>query len=423
MAGVRKKPLPSGKYQGYYIDSNGKQKFFVGTRNRAETRRIARHKEDEHSLVRLGYKPAPSPTDKHKKRLISEVMEEYVDWGKAQGGRSGWPWSRVHARKVEQRLKWWREELNLHLLGDLNDELFPDTEKILRGFKNAGRSGKTLNDYAGVLKTFLNWCVKRRYLKDNPLRHLQRFSTQPTNVRRAMTPEEIRKLLAVAPRHRRMLYEVALASGLRAGELRALSIHNLDLLNDGLILEPRWTKNRKQGFQPLPGDLVRKLKRFAQSGAAVKLYDRHYGRKDCKLKIPEHPLLFVPTQTARDMEKDLEAAGIPKYALGGKLDFHALRIAFVTLVFEAGASPVEAQKLARHATPQLTMNLYARARDSRLSELAKKARKAYLPKKKNAHSMHAEDTQKKGSSPNLNRDKTLKRVSNGGGGGNRTPVP
>ena len=39
---------------------------------------------------------------------------------------------------------------------------------------------------------------------------------------------------------------------------------------------------------------------------------------------------------------------------------------------EAGADLKEAQKLARHANPQLTMNTYARARDSRLSDNAER---------------------------------------------------
>jgi len=66
----------------------------------------------------------------------------------------------------------------------------------------------------------------------------------------------------------------------------------------------------------------------------------------------------------------LGKAGIPKMAAGGKVDFHSLRVSFVTNVIEAGASVKEAQVLARHSTPTLTLNVYARTRPERLVGVA-----------------------------------------------------
>lgn len=71
-------------------------------------------------------------------------------------------------------------------------------------------------------------------------------------------------------------------------------------------------------------------------------------------------------------DNDLARAGIPKLNDYGKLDFHALRVAYTTLVFESGATVKEAQTLARHSTPDLTMNIYARTRDERLIAVAEK---------------------------------------------------
>ena len=67
MAGVRKKPNPGGKYHGWFVDAIGKRKFFTGTHNKAETLRIAERLEDEHRQIRLGYRPVPRSTDKHRK--------------------------------------------------------------------------------------------------------------------------------------------------------------------------------------------------------------------------------------------------------------------------------------------------------------------------------------------------------------------
>ena len=123
MAGVRKKPNKGGKFQGWYVDLNGKQKFFTGTSNRRETLRMAEHLEDEHRQVRLGYREPPKSSDKHKGRSFSEVLEFYLSWGRSQGGRGGRPWSQEHARVREYHLGWWQDRLDLQTLGDLNDIL------------------------------------------------------------------------------------------------------------------------------------------------------------------------------------------------------------------------------------------------------------------------------------------------------------
>ena len=70
------------------------------------------------------------------------------------------------------------------------------------------------------------------------------------------------------------------------------------------------------------------------------------------------------------MQNDLERAGIPKWTPEGKLDFHALRTTFCTLVIESGANLKEAMSLMRHTTPDLTANVYARARPDQLQRLA-----------------------------------------------------
>jgi len=77
----------------------------------------------------------------------------------------------------------------------------------------------------------------------------------------------------------------------------------------------------------------------------------------------------VPSHTARELDKDLKAAGIPKHTSAGKVDFHACRVAYVSHILEEGATVREAQTLARHSTPVLTMNVYAKTRDERLADL------------------------------------------------------
>jgi len=87
-------------------------------------------------------------------------------------------------------------------------------------------------------------------------------------------------------------------------------------------------------------------------------------------EVPPDPLIYVPSNTSRDLDKDLDEAKIPKWTPEGKVDFHACRVAYTTFVFEAGASIKEAQTLARHSTPILTANTYGRTRENRLHDVA-----------------------------------------------------
>jgi integrase len=172
-----------------------------------------------------------------------------------------------------------------------------------------------------------------------------------------MTVNEVQRLLNVAPPDRRILYQVALTTGLRAGELRALKMCDLNQDFKGLNLRAEWTKSRKAGIQPLSVWLYDLLKESSQG------------------KTPDDPLLNIPSHLAREMDKDLESAGIRKWTPAGKLDFHAFRVAYVSFILEAGASAKEAQTSARHSTLSLTLDTYARASYKRLAELADRVAK------------------------------------------------
>ena len=76
----------------------------------------------------------------------------------------------------------------------------------------------------------------------------------------------------------------------------------------------------------------------------------------------------MPRDPARELDKDLQATGIPKYTKAGKLDFHALRVTYINLVIASGVNPKEARTLARHAAAELTSGLYGRATDERLAQ-------------------------------------------------------
>ncbi len=175
-------------------------------------------------------------------------------------------------------LAWWQKRLGLLSLKDVVG-ILPYVEKALRELQRQGRAGKTIMNYQEALAALCDWCKRHGYLDKNPLDGLAPFDTTPQTIRRAMTPEEIGRLLEACAPHRKLLYQTALLSGLRKNELRNLTIEHLDQQDRGLHLDPAWTKNRKPGFQSLPGWLVEELYAFVQSDEPNHLYARFFNRK------------------------------------------------------------------------------------------------------------------------------------------------
>ncbi len=332
-----------------YIDYTGQRKTATGLPTKEATKTLAWKIQAEQDEIRKGLRPAPKKSE--KPRPFDQVLAEYFAWGQSQGGHGGRPWSEGHYLAKKGRLEFWQVRLKPEFLADLVGSL-PRVEAALRELQNKGRAGKTLLNYAEAICSLCDWALKRDYLDHDPLKNLGHFDTTPRTLRRAPTPEEIHAILAVAPPERRLLYQIALASGLRANELRSLRVQHLDVANSGLKLEANWTKGRKATFQPVHAELMALLQQIGKS------------------KTPDEPLLRVPRNAAKPLNRDMEKAGVPKVTAEGKLDFHAFRTGYTTFVFEAGASIKEAQSLARHSTPDLTLNVYARTRSARLAEVA-----------------------------------------------------
>ena len=119
-----------------------------------------------------------------------------------------------------------------------------------------GRATRTPNLEISVLRRMLGWAVQRELIPENPLRRWKAMKDTPTKKRRAMRPEEVQKLLKVAPLWRRMLYMVMLASGIRKGEARQLIIADLDTERNLLRVRPEIAKTGRGRIIPLPPTLV-----------------------------------------------------------------------------------------------------------------------------------------------------------------------
>lgn len=209
----------------------------------------------------------------------------------------------------------------------------------------------TRNHHLQAIRAFVRWMVEAD--KAPPLRgrglgllKAARTTVGRRRVRRALTPDEVRRLLKVAPEPRRTIYRLVLSTGLRAGEVEQLTPEQFvldDLSRARLRLKADVTKNRTDALVPVPEEAAH---------AVARLIREQHGSGRL---FPD----FTVDQAAAMLRADLTAAGIPyQDARGRYADFHALRKTFVTRLALSGVPVPVAQKLARHSTPVLTLNAY-----------------------------------------------------------------
>jgi len=164
-------------------------------------------------------------------------------------------------------------------------------------------------------------------------------------------------------RERALIYKTLLLTGLRKGELASLPVGQLELAapQPFAILNAADEKNRKGSEIALRVDLAADLRAFLgdRLKAVQDAARRRIGEPIPMRLPPAEPLFDVPTGLIRILDRDLEAAGIPKRDDRRRVvDVHAMRTTLGTHVSNGGVALRTAQAALRHSKPDLTANVY-----------------------------------------------------------------
>ena len=229
----------------------------------------------------------------------------------------------THHKTAEQRLRRLADECNCANLAGLSAEPF---ERWLVLRTDEGMSASARNGYREALIGFGNWCVKTHRLPANPFLRVPRADEKidPRRQRRAMTEDELRRLLFIARRRplaehgretvrktdierggkrrdtwlkgpltldnikaaeqrarlkladkpdliarldsagreRELIYNVLVLTGLRMGELASLTVAQVDLDADVpyIVLDAADEKNRQGSELPMRDDLAQDIR-------------------------------------------------------------------------------------------------------------------------------------------------------------------
>ena len=156
------------------------------------------------------------------------------------------------------------------------------------------------------------------------------------------------------------MYKSLVLTGLRRGELASLTVGcvELDSATPCATLKASSEKNRKGSEIPLRADLAADLREWL-SERESEASDVLAIDGNSPALSPDSPLLNVPKQLVKALDRDLAVAGIAKIDDRGRsLDVHALRHTYGTLLSAGGVAPRTAQAAMRHSSIDLTMNVY-----------------------------------------------------------------
>ncbi len=373
--GTRSVEVEVGTYYGRFKDHTGAWVTrSTGCRDETNARQKLAKWEKEAEQVRAGVFEAgeldtarvssgpigPQINDYLQSLIVAEVSAVY----------------RANANRAIRRLC---AELKLESLRDLR------RDKLETWFADAiadEMGAATRNYYRQSIVSFANWLVSTKRIREHDLAGIPLADRRldPRRQRRALNTEEITRLLAVAAtrplddartlrtgkrkgertadirpeveerllalgRERVLIYRTLIYTGLRAGELRSLTVSRLDLTPGAecVWLEAANEKNRAGSTVPLRADLAADLRQWIA---------------EKKLTASNH-LFIVPAGLRRILDRDMKAAGIPKRDERGRtVDVHAMRTTFGTMLSTSGTAPRTAQAAMRHSDIKLTMGTY-----------------------------------------------------------------
>jgi integrase len=366
------------KWRITYTDEDGRRRTATAYTDRQASYELARRLVKEAAQKAEGL---IDPFAEHRRTPIMAVLDEFRDdlAGKGRSSR--------YVQQVRNRILRIILGTKVKILGDIDPVA---VSRFVSGLSDEGVSETTRNEYIGSIKSFAAWVVMNRRLPENPLASLrvsERRGIEPVHPRRALSAGELARLLDAAERRpllevrtirtgsnkgkaiakvspevaekvrrlgaeRRLVYLIALWTGLRRGEIRQLTWGDvrLDSIPAKIQLRAKTTKSKRSDNIPLHPQLAEALREA----------------RPAKASGAERVVNTVPNMKV--LKADLKLAGIP-YVDDRDLyaDFHSLRGSLATRLSAQGVSLRIVQAVMRHTDPRLTAKAYT---DERLLPLA-----------------------------------------------------
>jgi integrase len=157
-----------------------------------------------------------------------------------------------------------------------------------------------------------------------------------------------------------LVYLIAATTGLRRKELGALKWDDIDLDEQRVLVRASISKNSKSAVMPLVLDSLKEWKAYRDDPSSFFPHEVRGRARGYSMVRHKDGFALPPIPQAETLRADCEKCAIESDWTRARIDFHSLRVSFVTGLDEVGANIQKAQKLARHSDPRLTSNIYTK---------------------------------------------------------------
>ena len=250
------------------------------------------------------------------------MIEEYREAKKVQGVTEGTLYEHSLSLRNFERI-----------VGKCNSKQI--TQNVIDKFileRNTEVKRATLNKDIRNIKTFVYWCREQRYLNGNLKLKELKMEERPV---KSLNDTQIKKLLISADSYPAMKMRIllALATGLRNGDINSLKISDIDFEKNCICTKSKKSK-KCMPSRPVSSEVMSELSRYV-----------------CKLAVGREKL-FHTKFPYRKWRKICKEAGLED------LKFHDLRKTFCSLLAQNGVSTAVTQRLLEHSSPNLTNKIY-----------------------------------------------------------------
>jgi integrase len=224
-----------------------------------------------------------------------------------------------------------------------------------------GKSVRTVNKDLSMLSTMLKYAEGHRWVTFNAASHVKKLKQPIDQKRKAidgsiLTADEARRLIAAAGSQRdRVLFRMAVETGMRQGELLALRWDDIDWASARAFVRNSYRK----GVESAPKTAA-SLRSIGLTATLVREL------REWKLACPQPPGclgLVFPTSTGTfERHYNLLRRGFfPALRRAGlrKIRFHDLRHTCASLLLASGVNVKQVQSQLGHASVQITLDIYS----------------------------------------------------------------
>jgi len=345
-----------GKWVGSLTLENGKRKVFYGkTRKEVQEKlKTALHEQQQGMLVAAS------------QQTVAQFLTDWLE--------------QTHKPHIRMRTyERYHEAIHLHIIPMLGQyQLQKLSAQHVQAFYtrklDEGMASATVIYYHSVLHNALDMAVKWGLVARNvcnmvTLPRRERFEIQPLSV------EQVQKfLMAVRGNKYEALFTLALATGMRRGELLGLKWQDISFgaatlqVRRILTRVPTELRDEKKGhvFVEAEPKTQKSRRNVIIASFALDVLKQHYQRQlEVKNQAgdvwQDHDYVFCtsigthlhPNHAVSELKKLLKQAGLPD------IRFHDLRHSAATLLLSLGVHPKVVQELLGHTHISMTMDIYS----------------------------------------------------------------